>query len=100
MEKLIARLAKIKDKIAALRLQQQKLAQELKKAESTNQRLRQLIEIQNNTIKQQEQQLKIKRIADQLEAQHELPPNESRALKSKINEIIREVDKVIATLHQ
>lgn len=100
MEKLIARLAKIKDKIAALRLQQQKLTQELKKAESTNQRLRQLIEIQNNTIKQQEQQLKIKRIADQLEGQQELAPNESRALKSKINEIIREVDKVIATLHQ
>ncbi len=100
MEKLIARLARIKDKIAALRLQQQKLTQELKKAENTNQRLKQLIEIQNNTIKQQEQQLKIKRIAEQVEAQGTLPPNESRALKSKINEIIREVDKVIATLHQ
>lgn len=100
MEKLVARLVRIREKITALKLQNQQLKKDLKKAEDTIERLRQLIEIQNNTIKKHEQELKVKRIATQLETGEALSPNESRALKSKINEIIREVDKVIATLHQ
>lgn len=100
MEKLVARLVRIREKIAALKLQNQQLRKDLKKADDTIERLRQLIEIQNNTIKKQEQELKVKKIAAQMEGGDTLSPNESRALKSKINEIIREVDKVIATLHQ
>ena len=100
MDRLVARLLKIKDKIGALKLQNRKLHAEIKKSETTILRLRQLIEIQNNTIKQQEQQLKIKRIANQLDSDNKLPPNESRSLKYKINEIIKEVDKVIGLIHQ
>jgi hypothetical protein len=100
MEKLLARLAKIKDKIGALKIQNQKLSVDLKKSESTVLRLQKLIAIQNSTIKHQEQQLKLKRIATQLTSDQKLPPNESRELKYKINEIIKEVDKVMATIHQ
>ncbi len=100
MENLLARLVKVKDKISVLKKQNESLTGELKKSVNTIARLNKLIEIQNNTIKQQEQQLKLKRIANQLDSGQELPPNESRELKLKINEIIKEVDKVMATIHQ
>ena len=100
MEKLLSRLLRIREKIGLLKLQNQNLSGELKKAEQTIARLKRLTEIQNNTIAQQEQQLKIKRMATQLEAGEKLSPNESRELKYKINEMIKEVDKVIANIHQ
>ncbi len=100
MDQLVNRLLKIKEKILALKVQNKKLLEENKKFESTIKRLTQLIEIQNNSIKKMEQQLKIKRIADQLGSDSKLSPNESRELKYKINEIIKEVDKVIAQIHE
>lgn len=100
MEQLLGRLAKIKDKVKALKSQNEKLMLEQKKMEQTIERLQKLVEIQNNSIRQFEQQLKIKRIADQLVSTDSLSANESRELKYKINEIIKEVDKVIALIHE
>lgn len=100
MERIVARLKKIQDRISVLKTQNGQLQSDLKQAEDTIARLRQLMEIQNNTIRQQEQELKIKRLADQLESGEPLTPNESRSLKYKINEIIKEVDKVMGLIHQ
>lgn len=100
MEQLLLRLAKVKDQIKALKSQKEQLLNEHKKALSTIERLQKLVEIQNNSIRQLEQQLKVKRIADQLGNDASLSSNESRALKYKINEIIKEVDKVIALIHE
>lgn len=100
MEQLLGRLAKIKDKVKALKSQNEKLMLEQKRMEQTIERLQKLVEIQNNSIRQFEQQLKIKRIADQLVSTDSLSANESRELKYKINEIIKEVDKVIALIHE
>ncbi|MDI1235763.1 MAG: hypothetical protein PSX81_15910 [bacterium] len=100
MDQLLSRLAKIKDKVKALKSQNERLLLEQKKTEQTITRLQKLIEIQNNSIQKLEQQLKIKRIADQVGAGESLSPNENRELKYKINEIIKEVDKVIALIHE
>lgn len=100
MEQLLGRLAKIKDKVKALKSQNEKLMLEQKKMEQSIERLQKLVEIQNNSIRQFEQQLKIKRIADQIGSTDSLSPNENRELKYKINEIIKEVDKVIALIHE
>ncbi len=100
MKQLLNRLSKIKEKINALKLQNDKLVLEQKKSGSNIARLEKLIEIQNNSIRHLEQQLKIKRIANQLESDTILSPNENRELKYKINEIIKEVDKVIALIHE
>lgn len=100
MDQLLGRLAKIKEKVKALKSQNEKLLLEQKKSEHSIERLQKLVEIQNNTIRQLEQQLKIKKIADQMGSNESLSPNENRALKYKINEIIKEVDKVIALIHE
>ncbi|MES2616343.1 MAG: hypothetical protein V4613_00605 [Bacteroidota bacterium] len=100
MEELIKRLQLIHDKVNALKLENKQLKSELTKSEKQLQRLKQIIDIQNSTLQQQEQQLKIKTIATQLVNDQPLSPNESRALKQKINEMIKEVDKVIALIHE
>ena len=100
MEQLLLRLAKVKDQIKALKSQKELLSIEHKKALGTIERLQKLVEIQNNSIRQLEQQLKVKRIADQLGNTEALSANENRALKYKINEIIKEVDTVIALIHE
>jgi len=100
MEQLLKRLARVKDQIKALKSQNEQLSITHKKALNTIERLQKLVEIQNNSIRQLEQQLKVKRIADQMGSDASLSANESRALKYKINEIIKEVDKVIALIHE
>ncbi len=100
MEQLLLRLAKVKNQIKSLKSQKELLLIENKKALGHIERLQKLVEIQNNSIRQLEQQLKVKRIADQMGNTETLSANENRALKYKINEIIKEVDKVIALIHQ
>jgi len=100
MEQLLLRLAKVKNQIKSLKSQKELLLIEHKKALGHIERLQKLVEIQNNSIRQLEQQLKVKRIADQMGNAETLSANENRALKYKINEIIKEVDKVIALIHQ
>ncbi len=100
MEELIKRLQLIHDKVNALKLENKQLKSEITKSEKQLLRLKQIIDIQNSTLQQQEQQLKIKTIATQLVNDQPLSPNESRALKQKINEMIKEVDKVIALIHE
>jgi hypothetical protein len=99
MDELLMRLLKIKERVKTLKLRNEKLQAENKQAASTIERLEKLVAIQNNSIKKLEQQLKVKRIADQVGSGNKLPVNESRELKYKINEIIKEVDKVIAIIH-
>ncbi len=55
---------------------------------------RETIELQKNTIRQLEEQNKIVKIAEAVA----LSKDDKRALKLKINEFIREIDKCIATL--
>lgn len=100
MEELVKRLQLIHDKVNALKLENKQLKSELNKSEKQLLRLKQIIDIQNSTLQQQEQQLKIKTIASQLVSDQPLSPNESRALKHKINEMIKEVDKVIALINE
>lgn len=55
---------------------------------------RETIELQKNTIRQLEEQNKIVKIAEAVA----LSKGDKRAVKLKINEFIREIDKCIATL--
>lgn len=101
METLVKRLEDIKAKIVQLKAEQSahQKTQEQKDKEIT--RLRQLIDIQNSSIRQLESKLKIKRIADEFsngEAQSET--GSKRDLKFKINEMINEIDKVITLIHR
>lgn len=100
MEEFLKRLQTIHRKIAQMQEEKRLLKDELRQAHKQLERLRKLVEIQNATIKEQEQQLKIKRLATGLIEDHPLTPNESRALKQKVNEMIKEIDKVITLIHE
>lgn len=98
MEELLQRLQAIKEEVLRLKTKSAELQKQADKAEKDNQRLRQLLEIQNNSIKQMEQKLKVKRIADGVSGSEDGESN--RELKFKINDIIKEVDRVISLMHQ
>ena len=101
METLVKRLEDIKAKIVQLKAEQSahQKTQEQKDKEIT--RLRQLIDIQNSSIRQLESKLKIKRIADEFSNGDEHADTGSkRDLKFKINEMINEIDKVITLIHR
>lgn len=98
MEELLQRLQAIKEEVLRLKAKSAELQKQAGKAEKDNQRLRQLLEIQNNSIKQMEQKLKVKRIADGVVGNDDGESN--RELKFKINNIIKEVDRVISLMHQ
>lgn len=98
MEELLQRLQAIKNEVLTLKTRSAELQKQADKAEKDNQRLRQLLEIQNSSIKQMEQKLKVKRIADGVSGNEDGESN--RELKFKINDIIKEVDRVISLMHQ
>lgn len=101
MENLLKRLQEIKTHVLQLKTENSERANIISKKDKELSRLRQLIDIQNSTIKQLEQKLKIKRIADGVseDAGSEESSN-NRDLKFKINEMIREVDKIISLIHR
>ncbi len=101
MEELLKRLQDIKEQVLLLKSQNTALAEEQDKKNREIQRLKQLVDIQNSSLKQMEQKLKIKRIADGVTTDSdELDSNSSRELKFKINEMIKEVDKIMTLMHQ
>jgi len=97
MEQIVYRIQAIKAKVQALQQEQVQLQSELMQRNKDVERLKRLIDIQNTTIKQLEQKLKTKRIADGVQSDE---PGNNRDLKFKINEMIGEIDKIIALLHQ
>lgn len=97
MEQIVYRIQAIKAKVQALQQEQVQLQSELMQRNKDVERLKRLIDIQNSTIKQLEQKLKTKRIADGVQSDE---PINNRDLKFKINEMIGEIDKIIALLHQ
>jgi len=100
MEELVKRLQEIKEQVLHLKTQNDSLLQDQNRKDRELQRLKQIVEIQNSSLKQMEQKLKIKRIADEVMGEEPMDSNKSRELKFKLNEMIKEVDKVISLIHQ
>ena len=101
MEELIKRLQDIKEQVLHLKTQNESLLQDQGRKDKEIHRLKQLVEIQNSSLKQMEQKLKIKRIADEVTSGDDSEDsNKSKELKFKINEMIREVDKIMTLMHQ
>lgn len=98
MDSIVARLEKIKKAIFNLKKENNHLLLQNKKTENELLRLKQLVEIQNNSIKEFEQKLKIKEIADGIFTESIIEVNKRRAMKQKINEMIKEVDKAMAAI--
>ncbi len=99
MEALIKRLQDVKQAILGLKEENVQLNSALEKREKEINRLKKLLEIQNSSIKDLEQKLKMKRMADELNGE-EAENGSNRDLKFKINEMIKEVDKIISLMHQ
>ncbi len=99
MEALIKRLQEVKQAILGLKEENVQLNSALEKREKEINRLKKLLEIQNSSIKDLEQKLKMKRMADELNGE-EAENGSNRDLKFKINEMIKEVDKIITLMHQ
>lgn len=99
MEALIKRLQEVKQAILGLKEENAQLNSALEKREKEINRLKKLLEIQNSSIKDLEQKLKMKRMADELNGE-EAESGSNRDLKFKINEMIKEVDKIISLMHQ
>lgn len=99
MEALIKRLQEVKQAILGLKEENVQLNSALEKREKEINRLKKLLEIQNSSIKDLEQKLKMKRLADELNSE-EAESGSNRDLKFKINEMIKEVDKIISLMHQ
>lgn len=101
MEELVKRLQDIKEQVLNLKNQNHSLLHEQDKKDKEIHRLKQLVDIQNSSLKQLEQKLKIKRIADEVTGTEDTgDSNTSRELKFKINEMIKEIDKIMSLIHQ
>jgi len=99
MEQFIKRLQDIKQSILELKQEKNAIVESLSKKDKEIGRLKKLLEIQNSTIKDLENKLKMKRIADEMNGAEE-ESGSNRDLKFKINEMIKEVDKIISLMHQ
>ncbi len=99
MEQFIKRLQDIKQSILDLKQEKTAIEESLSKKDKEIGRLKKLLEIQNSTIKDLENKLKMKRIADEMNGAEE-ESGSNRDLKFKINEMIKEVDKIISLMHQ
>lgn len=99
MEALIKRLQEVKQAILGLKEENAQLNSALEKRDKEISRLKRLLDIQNSSIKDLEQKLKMKRMADELNGD-ESESGTNRDLKFKINEMIKEVDKIISLMHQ
>jgi hypothetical protein len=102
MEAIIQRLETIKLKIASIHSNNSELSSIIKQKNKEIERLKKLIEIQNNTIKEQEYKLKIKNIAEQALSNDDDASQsiKRRELKFKINEMLKELDKLSHLIHQ
>lgn len=100
MEQLIQRLKAIKQQILELHQDKKMIEEALSKKDKEVNRLKKLIEIQNSTIKDLENKLKMKRIADEINGNDSEENGSNRDLKFKINEMIKEVDRIISLMHQ
>lgn len=98
MEQLLERLKNIKNEVQSLKTINDDLKESIEIKDKEISRLKQLLEIQNNSLKEMEQKLKIKRIAEG--ATGESDGESSRDLKFKINEMLKEVEKVMSLMHQ
>jgi hypothetical protein len=99
MEALIKRLQDVKQAILELKEENAGMTEALAEKDKEVARLRRLLDIQNSSIKDLEHKLKMKRLADEVNSEeHESGSN--RDLKFKINEMIKEVDKIISLMHQ
>lgn len=98
MEQLIERLKNIKTEVQLLKTVNDDLKQSIEFKDKEIMRLKQLLEIQNSSLREMEQKMKIKRIAEG--ASGESDGESSRDLKFKINEMLKEVDKVMSLIHQ
>jgi len=97
MEELVQRLQQIKLQVDEILTEKNELKTNLKKKESEIQRLKQLIDIQNTSIREMEAKLKIKRIA---EGASGVENEQTRDLKFKINDMIKEIEHVMQLMHQ
>lgn len=100
MKELVNRLQKIRSKAELLRNRNEELSGKVRDKDREIARLRQLLEIQNNTLRELEDKLKLKRIAEEVSGENNAQSGKNRDLKFKVNEMIKEVDKVISLLHQ
>lgn len=100
MEAIIKRLQAIKASVSSLKKRLEQKDSELESKEKEILRLRRLLDIQNSSIKELEQKLKIKRIADGLSGSDSEDNASNRDLKFKINEMIKEVDRIMTLIHQ
>jgi hypothetical protein len=102
MEAIIQRLETIKLKIVSIHNNNSELSAIIKQKNKEIERLKKLIEIQNNTIKEQEYKLKIKNIAEQALSNDDDSSQsiKRKELKFKINEMLKELDKLSHLIHQ
>jgi len=87
LERIAAKLDQLNKRLIMSEAETELLKRDLKQARET-------IVLQKNTLRELEEQNKIVKIAEAVA----LSKEDKRAVKLKINEFIREIDKCIATL--
>jgi len=87
LERIAAKLDQLNKRLRMSETESELLKRDLKQARET-------IVLQKNTLRELEEQNKIVKIAEAVA----LSKGDKRAVKLKINEFIREIDKCIATL--
>lgn len=98
---IVNKLEEIKKKLKQLKGQNNDQRNLIEKQKTEIERLQKLIEIQNISLKNQDQKLKIKEIVEAvLNPDLDRDSNKKRALKHKLNEMIKEVDKIINLVQQ
>ncbi len=98
---IVNKLEEIKKKLKQLKEQNNDQRNLIEKQKTEIERLQKLIEIQNISLKNQDQKLKIKEIVEAvLNPDLDRDSNKKRALKHKLNEMIKEVDKIINLVQQ
>jgi hypothetical protein len=95
-------LETIKLKIESIHSNNIELSAIIKQKNKEIDRLKKLIEIQNNTIKEQEYKLKVKSIAEHVLSNDDESSQslKKRELKFKINEMLKELDNLSHLIHQ
>lgn len=89
-------ISRITEKTGTLQEQLRLSRSEVELLQRDARRMRETIELQKNTIRDLEEKNKIVKIAEAVA----LSKEDKRAVKLKINEFIREIDKCIATLSE
>ena len=95
-ESIIVKIEKLEIRLRHLLVDHKELKDELKKAREENMNLKEIVEKQNEDLKNFQNQVKISRIVSSMTES----TRNSAELKNKINEYIREIDKCIAHLSE